>query len=205
MTVGINIGGLLGAGSVMCNRRVAHSRHVVQLEGCTMLARCTWNVKSSWTPTGTRPGTCSPIPRSSRRGSALRSRLDLRPGGAAAYIEPDGTMRHAVIEHVREGERLSFVWWDADEGATSRVVFELTPVEHGTKVAVTETRASVAGGSFASSARRDVGRPPLRSRAPLRHTASSPWCELVRRSGLRRARRPDPARRACARRPARPA
>ena len=33
--------------------------------------------------------------------------LDLRPGGAAAYVEPDGTVRHAVIESVREGERLS--------------------------------------------------------------------------------------------------
>jgi uncharacterized protein YndB with AHSA1/START domain len=74
--------------------------------------------------------------------------LDLRPGGAAAYIEPDGALRHAVIEHVREGERLSFVWWDADVGTTSRVVFELIPVECGTKVAVTETRASVAGGSL---------------------------------------------------------
>ena len=74
--------------------------------------------------------------------------LDLRPGGAAAYVEPDGTMRHAVIEHVRDGERLSFVWWDADDGTTSRVVFELTPVDCGTKVAVTETRASVAGGSI---------------------------------------------------------
>jgi uncharacterized protein YndB with AHSA1/START domain len=74
--------------------------------------------------------------------------LDLRPGGAAAYVEPDGTLRHAVIEHVRDGERLSFVWWDADVGTTSRVVFELTSVECGTKVAVTETRASVAGGSL---------------------------------------------------------
>src|SRR4051794_22550639 len=74
--------------------------------------------------------------------------LDLRPGGAAAYIEPDGTARHAVIEHVRDGERLSFVWWEADHGVASRVVFELTPVEHGTKVEVTETRASVAGASL---------------------------------------------------------
>lgn len=74
--------------------------------------------------------------------------LDLRPGGAAAYVEPDGTTRHAVIEHVRDGERLSFVWWDADGGTTSRVVFELTPVDCGTKVAVTETRASVAGASL---------------------------------------------------------
>jgi uncharacterized protein YndB with AHSA1/START domain len=74
--------------------------------------------------------------------------LDLEPGGAAAYIEPDGAVRHAVIEQVLEGERLSFVWWDADEGITSRVVFELTPVETGTKVAVTETRASVAGASL---------------------------------------------------------
>jgi uncharacterized protein YndB with AHSA1/START domain len=72
--------------------------------------------------------------------------FDLRPGGVAAYIEPDGTVRHAVIEQVREGELLSFVWWEADEGVESRVVFDLTPVEHGTKVAVTETRASVAGG-----------------------------------------------------------
>jgi uncharacterized protein YndB with AHSA1/START domain len=74
--------------------------------------------------------------------------LDLRPGGAAAYIEPDGTTRHAVIEHVCEGERLSFVWWEPEVGVTSRVVFELTQVEQGTKVAVTETRASVAGASL---------------------------------------------------------
>jgi uncharacterized protein YndB with AHSA1/START domain len=74
--------------------------------------------------------------------------LDVRPGGAAAYVEPDGTTRHAVIEQVREGERLSLIWWEPDEGVTSRVVFELTPVESGTKVAVTETRASIAGPSI---------------------------------------------------------
>jgi uncharacterized protein YndB with AHSA1/START domain len=73
--------------------------------------------------------------------------LDVRPGGAAAYVEPDGTTRHAVIEQVDEGERLSFIWWEPDEGVTSRVVFELTPVECGTRVAVTETRASIAGPS----------------------------------------------------------
>lgn len=75
--------------------------------------------------------------------------FDLRPGGAATYVEPDGSTRHAVIEQVREGEHLSFVWWDADDrdAVVSRVVFELIPVEQGTKVAVTETRASVAGGS----------------------------------------------------------
>jgi hypothetical protein len=37
------------------------------------------------------------------------------------------------------------VWWEPDDGIESRVVFELTTVEHGTRVAVTETRASVAG------------------------------------------------------------
>jgi uncharacterized protein YndB with AHSA1/START domain len=74
--------------------------------------------------------------------------LDLRPGGAAAYLESDGTVRHAVVEQVLEGERLSFVWWDPADGVTSRVVFELTPVEQGVKVAVTETRASVAGASL---------------------------------------------------------
>ncbi len=77
--------------------------------------------------------------------------FDLRPGGAAAYLEPDGTARHAVIEQVREGECLSFVWWEPDDGVASRVVFELTAVEHGTKVAVTETRASVAGATLRMS------------------------------------------------------
>ena len=74
--------------------------------------------------------------------------LDLRPGGAAAYLEPEGTTRHAVVEQVLEGEVLSFVWWDSEEGVASRVVFELTAVEHGVKVEVTETRASVAGASL---------------------------------------------------------
>ena len=74
--------------------------------------------------------------------------LDLRPGGAAAYLEPDGTNRLAVIEEVVEGRRLSFVWWEPEEAVPSRVEFELTQVGEGVRVGVTETRASVAGGSL---------------------------------------------------------
>ncbi len=80
--------------------------------------------------------------------------LDLRPGGMAAYVEPDGTVRHAVVEHVeRHDDRacLAFVWWDAadprPDAVATRVVFELTATDAGTRVDVTETRASVAGAS----------------------------------------------------------
>jgi uncharacterized protein YndB with AHSA1/START domain len=74
--------------------------------------------------------------------------LDLHPGGTAAYLEPDGTSRFAMIEEVVEGQRLSFVWWDSDGAVPSRVEFELTQVAEGVRVGVTETRASVAGASL---------------------------------------------------------
>ncbi|HEY2815169.1 MAG TPA: SRPBCC domain-containing protein [Acidimicrobiales bacterium] len=78
--------------------------------------------------------------------------LDLEPGGVAAYIEPDGRVRHAVVEQVTPGERLSFVWWSPGDDLASRVVFELTEVEDGVKVAVSETHASTAGATIRLSA-----------------------------------------------------
>ena len=140
-----------------------------------MLAGCACNVKSSSTPTATRPGTCSPIPTSSRPGSARRSALDLRPGGAAAYVEPDGTVRHAVIEQVREGERLSFVWWDRRRGRDEPRRVRARHRSSAAPRSPSPRRARIGRGRQRSApSRRDVGRPPVRPRAPLHHAPVRP-------------------------------
>lgn len=72
--------------------------------------------------------------------------LDLRPGGVAAFAD-GGTVRRAVVDEVVEGRRLAFTWDDGD-GTLSHVTFDLHADEDsgGVRVAVTETRASTAGG-----------------------------------------------------------
>jgi uncharacterized protein YndB with AHSA1/START domain len=71
---------------------------------------------------------------------AERVELDLRPGGDAAFVLPDGEERRGMVEEVAVGERLTFWWW-ADGGESSRVTFELAPAVGGTRVRVTETPA----------------------------------------------------------------
>jgi uncharacterized protein YndB with AHSA1/START domain len=71
---------------------------------------------------------------------ADRVELDLRPGGEATFLLPDGEERRGMVEEVAPGERLTFWWWPED-GESSRVTFELTPAVGGTRVRVTETPA----------------------------------------------------------------
>jgi uncharacterized protein YndB with AHSA1/START domain len=71
---------------------------------------------------------------------ADRVELDLRPGGDASFVLPDGEERRGMVEEVAPGERLTFWWW-ADGGESSRVTFELAPAVGGTRIRVTETPA----------------------------------------------------------------
>ena len=71
---------------------------------------------------------------------AERVELDLRPGGEATFLLPDGEERRGMVEEVAPGERLTFWWWP-DGGASSRVTFELAPAVGGTRIRVTETPA----------------------------------------------------------------
>ena len=73
---------------------------------------------------------------------AERVELDLRPGGDASFVLPDGQERGGMVEEVAPGERLTFWWWPRDAAAEgSRVTFELVPAVGGTRVRVTETPA----------------------------------------------------------------
>ena len=71
---------------------------------------------------------------------ADRVELDLRPGGDASFVLPDGEERRGMVEEVAPGERLTFWWWPA-EGESTRVTFELAPAVGGTRIRVTETPA----------------------------------------------------------------
>lgn len=77
-------------------------------------------------------------------------RLDLEPGGELE-IEVDGERRSGWVEEAEPGERLT-VWWAAEGEESSRVSFELEPVDGGTRLRVVEARPLVAidaaGGPF---------------------------------------------------------
>jgi uncharacterized protein YndB with AHSA1/START domain len=69
--------------------------------------------------------------------------LELTPGGEARFVI-DGELRSGWVEEVcppREGGagRIAF-WWQADGEPASRVLLELEPIPHGSRVRVTETR-----------------------------------------------------------------
>lgn len=65
---------------------------------------------------------------------------DLRTGGAARFVDDDGTLRRGLVEAVSPGRHLSFVWWPEDAAATgaSRVSYVLEPDDEGTQLTVTE-------------------------------------------------------------------
>jgi uncharacterized protein YndB with AHSA1/START domain len=83
--------------------------------------------------------------------------LDPVPGGAGRF-ESDGEVRHARVDDVDPGRRLSWRWWtDGDDGPITAVTFELTPLPVGTRLVVTEqtllpgvprASASVLGGGL---------------------------------------------------------
>jgi uncharacterized protein YndB with AHSA1/START domain len=64
------------------------------------------------------------------------STLDLVPGGAGTFTDPDGTVRHASVDAVDPGRRLAWTWADDEQG--SRVSITLTPIEQGTRVRIVE-------------------------------------------------------------------
>jgi uncharacterized protein YndB with AHSA1/START domain len=77
--------------------------------------------------------------------------LDLTPGGAARFVEEDGTVRDAVVEAIEPGRRLQFRWWPAPDPAApsddlhdlhdlSRVELVLEPDPRGVRLVVTERR-----------------------------------------------------------------
>jgi uncharacterized protein YndB with AHSA1/START domain len=68
--------------------------------------------------------------------------LELEPGSEGTLTLPDGSERHAVIEEISPGERLSFWWWASDEPAT-HVSLTLSPAVSGTRVVVVESGGAV--------------------------------------------------------------
>jgi uncharacterized protein YndB with AHSA1/START domain len=66
--------------------------------------------------------------------------LALEPGGEGVFRWDNGEVRHATVEEVEPGRRLSFRWSDEEEGEETLVAFELEEVEDGkTRVTVTES------------------------------------------------------------------
>ena len=82
----------------------------------------------------------------------------LEPGAPATFTEPDGTVRHGVIEHVEPERSLRWRWWtDADGGEAgdaSVVTYTLDPDDEsdGTVLTVTEEVVPPAGAPVAASA-----------------------------------------------------
>ncbi|MGH9128502.1 MAG: SRPBCC family protein [Acidimicrobiales bacterium] len=73
-----------------------------------------------------------------------RVEWDVRPGGSAQFLEPDGTTRRGCVDEVTPASRLRFRWWaEGDEvWGTSQVSYELEPAEGGTRLTVTEVPLS---------------------------------------------------------------
>jgi uncharacterized protein YndB with AHSA1/START domain len=75
--------------------------------------------------------------------------LDARPGGRGVFRWPDGTERHAVVEEVEPGRRLSFRWLPFQRTGpgevvavpSTRVEITLDAVPEGTRVRVVEQPA----------------------------------------------------------------
>jgi uncharacterized protein YndB with AHSA1/START domain len=74
-------------------------------------------------------------------GTAVAWQLLTDPDELPLWLGP----RPFTLDHVEEGRELGFVWSD-DAGVESRVVITVDEDASGSKVTVTETRASVAGG-----------------------------------------------------------
>lgn len=83
--------------------------------------------------------------------------LDVRPGGTGRFVSDDGEVRDAVVVAVDAPKHVTFQWWTVGGGrsggpATTRVSFDLEPVEEGTKLTVVErgfVRPGAGGASFA--------------------------------------------------------
>ena len=79
-------------------------------------------------------------------GAWLGSEVDLDgspslvPGAAGTVVDEAGRARRLVVDDVRHGERLGFVWWDEEHPeAASRVELTVVEDEGRTTLTVTET------------------------------------------------------------------
>jgi uncharacterized protein YndB with AHSA1/START domain len=100
--------------------------------------------------------------------------LDVVPGGDGRFEQPDGEVRHALVEQVDPGRRLSFRWWTEgdDDGPISSVTFELTEVEAGTRLVVTERALLLptrVGATLSARLPRGIARLELRCSAGQAH------------------------------------
>jgi uncharacterized protein YndB with AHSA1/START domain len=85
--------------------------------------------------------------------------LDVRPGGTGRFVSDDGEVRDAVVVAVDAPRHVTFQWWPVTDGgrsvgpSTTRVSFDLEPIEDGTRLTVVErgfVRPGAGGGtSFA--------------------------------------------------------
>ena len=69
--------------------------------------------------------------------------LDVRPGGTGRFVSDDGEVRDAVVVAVDRPRHVTFQWWPvsnrrSNSPSTTRVSFDLEPVEEGTKLTVVE-------------------------------------------------------------------
>src|SRR3954468_7053889 len=117
----------------MCNSLVAFLRHgSMQPMSCTKEVVLPVDADEAWEAVSDETALEAWL--------AERVELDLRPGGDATFVLPDGEERRGMVEEVAPGERLTFWWWPED-GESSRVTFELAPAVGGTRIRVTETPA----------------------------------------------------------------
>ncbi len=78
--------------------------------------------------------------------------LDLRPGGAGAVVDDDGSLRRLVVTRVDEGRRLGFTWWRDDEpGEVSTIEIDVVPTGEGSRLVVHETFTGPLDGITASA------------------------------------------------------
>ena len=83
--------------------------------------------------------------------------LDVRPGGKGRFVSDDGEVRDAVVVAVEAPRHVTFQWWMVGGGrsggpTTTRVSFDLEPVDEGTRLTVVErgfVRPGAGGASFA--------------------------------------------------------
>ena len=64
--------------------------------------------------------------------------LDPIPGAPVRVVGDDGGERHGVVEEVDAPRRLRFVWYEPPDGPPSSVEIEVTPLDGGSRISVTE-------------------------------------------------------------------
>jgi uncharacterized protein YndB with AHSA1/START domain len=75
--------------------------------------------------------------------------LHLVPGGTGRFVDPDGSVRRAVVADVEPGRVLRYTWWDeADPADASTVELHIEADEEG-RSTLTVTETVVAGGGKA--------------------------------------------------------